>query len=357
MKRQRFSIEQIVSVLKQAEMGMPVADLIRRIGITEQTYHRWKRQYAGLESDQVGELKQILEENNRLKKLVAELSQRLGGNAALNDPRGGRCLEDRALTRAAAIARAAGDQHAEGSRHDVETLCNGLTDLVERATAAGASLILDVDDLLDPLEVGRQRAAVGLVGAIPRCPACLVHGVLGLGQGRLDLLQGKLELIGIELLGPAAEPVPLQGLDDRLQAFNLGLENLQNIELSGLLEDERAERFDVVGKVRFHEHESGESGGRTPVNRQSAGRSGGVRHAPGASPDSRARRRMLRRQPHNTVLDTRPLEPAGLQPLGHQAHAGAIPPDELDPVTALRPEHVDHARIGITPILGADQRS
>jgi len=53
---------------------MPVADLIRRIGITEQTYYRWKRQYAGLESDQVRELKQVLEENNRLKKLVAELS-------------------------------------------------------------------------------------------------------------------------------------------------------------------------------------------------------------------------------------------------------------------------------------------
>jgi len=43
-------------------MGMPVADLIRRIGITEQTYHRWKRQYAGLESDQVRELKQMDEE-------------------------------------------------------------------------------------------------------------------------------------------------------------------------------------------------------------------------------------------------------------------------------------------------------
>ena len=74
MKKQRFSVEQIVSVLKQAEMGLPVADLIRRVGITEQTYYRWKRQYAGLESDQVRELKQILEENNRLKKLVAELS-------------------------------------------------------------------------------------------------------------------------------------------------------------------------------------------------------------------------------------------------------------------------------------------
>ncbi|KRB86753.1 transposase [Sphingomonas sp. Root710] len=74
MKKQRFSVEQIVSVLKQAELGMPVADLIRRVGITEQTYYRWKRQYAGLESDQVRELKQVLEENNRLKKLVAELS-------------------------------------------------------------------------------------------------------------------------------------------------------------------------------------------------------------------------------------------------------------------------------------------
>ena len=74
MKRQRFTVEQIVSVLKQAEMGLPVADLIRRVGITEQTFYRWKRQYAGLESDQVRELKQVVEENARLKKLVAELS-------------------------------------------------------------------------------------------------------------------------------------------------------------------------------------------------------------------------------------------------------------------------------------------
>lgn len=74
MKKQRFSTEQIVSVLKQAEMGLPVADLIRRVGITEQTFYRWKRQYGGLESDQVRELKQVVEENARLKKLVAELS-------------------------------------------------------------------------------------------------------------------------------------------------------------------------------------------------------------------------------------------------------------------------------------------
>jgi len=74
MKNKRFSVEQIVAVLKQAELGLPVADLIRQMGISEQTFYRWKRQYAGLESDQVREFKQVTQENVRLKKLVAELS-------------------------------------------------------------------------------------------------------------------------------------------------------------------------------------------------------------------------------------------------------------------------------------------
>jgi putative transposase len=74
MKRKRFSIEQIVAVLKQAELGLPVADLIQHVGISEQTFYRWKKQYAGLESDQVREFKQLADENARLKKLVAELS-------------------------------------------------------------------------------------------------------------------------------------------------------------------------------------------------------------------------------------------------------------------------------------------
>lgn len=72
--KKRFSIEQIVAVLKQAELGMPVADLIRHVGISEQTFYRWKKQYAGMQSDQVRELKQLQEENGRLKKLVAKLS-------------------------------------------------------------------------------------------------------------------------------------------------------------------------------------------------------------------------------------------------------------------------------------------
>jgi len=68
MRKKRFSVEQIVAVLKQAELGLPVADLIRQVGISEQTFYRWKKQYAGLESDQVRELKQVVEENARLKR-------------------------------------------------------------------------------------------------------------------------------------------------------------------------------------------------------------------------------------------------------------------------------------------------
>lgn len=74
MKRKHFSVEQIVAVLKQAELGMPVADILRQVGISEQTFYRWKKQYAGLQSDQVRELKQLQDENARLKRLVAELS-------------------------------------------------------------------------------------------------------------------------------------------------------------------------------------------------------------------------------------------------------------------------------------------
>jgi putative transposase len=74
ISKKRFSVEQIVAVLKQAELGLPVVDLIRKVGITEQTFYRWKKQYSGMESVQIRELKQLSEENARLKKLVADLS-------------------------------------------------------------------------------------------------------------------------------------------------------------------------------------------------------------------------------------------------------------------------------------------
>ena len=74
MKRKRFSVEQIVAVVKQAEMGVPVAELIRQVGVSEQTFYRWKKQYVGLEVDQVRQLKQLQEENVRLKRVVADLT-------------------------------------------------------------------------------------------------------------------------------------------------------------------------------------------------------------------------------------------------------------------------------------------
>ena len=74
MKKKRYSVEQIVAALKQAELGMTVADLTRQLGISEQTFYRWKKVYSGMESDQVRELKQLQDENGKLKRLVAELS-------------------------------------------------------------------------------------------------------------------------------------------------------------------------------------------------------------------------------------------------------------------------------------------
>lgn len=74
MKRKRFSVEHIVAVLKPAEMGTPVSDLIRHLGIAEQTFYRWKQRYAGLESEPVRQFTQLQEEYAKLKRLVADLS-------------------------------------------------------------------------------------------------------------------------------------------------------------------------------------------------------------------------------------------------------------------------------------------
>jgi putative transposase len=72
--KKKFSVEQIVSVLKQAEVGVPMAELIRKVGISEQTFYRWKSKYVGLEVDHGRQMKQLREENTRLKQLVAELT-------------------------------------------------------------------------------------------------------------------------------------------------------------------------------------------------------------------------------------------------------------------------------------------
>ena len=74
MKRKRFSVEQIVAVLKQAELGMSVADVTRQVGISEQTFYRWKKVYGGLGVGELRRVKQLEDENRKLKQLVADLS-------------------------------------------------------------------------------------------------------------------------------------------------------------------------------------------------------------------------------------------------------------------------------------------
>jgi putative transposase len=72
MKRKRFSEEQIIGILKQAEGGLPLAELIRQHGICEGTYYRWKSKYGGMELGEAKRLKQLEDENRRLKRLVAD---------------------------------------------------------------------------------------------------------------------------------------------------------------------------------------------------------------------------------------------------------------------------------------------
>lgn len=74
MKRKRFSEEQITFALRQAESGTPVEEVIRRLGVSEATFYRWKKKYAGLGVAEIRRLKQLEEENRKLKQLVADLS-------------------------------------------------------------------------------------------------------------------------------------------------------------------------------------------------------------------------------------------------------------------------------------------
>lgn len=78
MVRKNFTPEQIINKLREAEIhinqGIPIAEASRKIGITQQTYYRWRKEYGGLRIEQAKRLKSLEKENVRLKKLVADLS-------------------------------------------------------------------------------------------------------------------------------------------------------------------------------------------------------------------------------------------------------------------------------------------
>ncbi len=74
MKKSQFTEQQIAFALQQAEAGTTVGEVCRKMGISEQTFYRWKRRYGGLMPSEVRRLKQLEEENVRLRRLVSDLS-------------------------------------------------------------------------------------------------------------------------------------------------------------------------------------------------------------------------------------------------------------------------------------------
>ena len=82
MKRRRFTEEQIIAVLKEHELGAPTADLCRKHGISQQTFYNWKSKFGGMDVSDAKKLRQLEDENAKLKKLLADA---MLDNAALKD--------------------------------------------------------------------------------------------------------------------------------------------------------------------------------------------------------------------------------------------------------------------------------
>ena len=82
MKKSRFTEEQIAFALKQAELGTEVEEVCRKLGISDATFYKWRQKYGGLGPSELSRLHQLEEENNKLKRLVADLSL---GKAMLQD--------------------------------------------------------------------------------------------------------------------------------------------------------------------------------------------------------------------------------------------------------------------------------
>lgn len=74
MKKSRFSEEKIISILKEQESGVKVSEICRKHGLSEQTFHNWKKKYGGLTVSELRRMKELEQENSRLKRAVADLT-------------------------------------------------------------------------------------------------------------------------------------------------------------------------------------------------------------------------------------------------------------------------------------------
>ena len=82
MKKSRFTETQVVSILKQADAGVPVKDLCRQAGVSTATYYQWKSKYGGMEASDLKRVRELEAENAKLKRMYAELAL---DNAAMKD--------------------------------------------------------------------------------------------------------------------------------------------------------------------------------------------------------------------------------------------------------------------------------
>jgi len=82
MRQSKFTETQIVSILKEADAGRPVNEIWRKYGISSATYYKWKAKYGGLEASDIKRLKELEQENSKLKRLYADMALE---NAALKD--------------------------------------------------------------------------------------------------------------------------------------------------------------------------------------------------------------------------------------------------------------------------------
>ena len=92
MKRSRFTDSQILSILKQGEGGVPVADICREHGISNATFYNWRSKYGGMDASLMSDMKTMAEENRRLKKMYAEMAMQ---NELLKDALGKKSCRSR----------------------------------------------------------------------------------------------------------------------------------------------------------------------------------------------------------------------------------------------------------------------
>ena len=287
---------------------------------------------------------------------------RIGRQTALDQPRRSRRLDNAVLARAASVFGPANDQDPELRGNDIEPLAHIFTNAAQRALAARAILVLDVDHRLDARQMGGKRTAIdpalgGMLGG-----SALAGFRLARGLRLLGILKGEQHLIFRQALGATSKTMPLQFLDDLTQA----------LVLDPLGDQHRLQRSRIFGqRFNWRAHEAIEShlawlceSSQRAFARQNLERSSRLQRRrrlaclmhPAPIEAFHQRRELRRGQPDHSIVDLRPAERAVFQPLGKQTHACAIPVDQLHPIGALRPEHIDGPRERVGPHRLAYQR-